>query len=210
MQVAVVDYGSGNLRSVVRALEYVGAKEVIVTSDPDALLAAERVVFPGQGAIGSCMAALQQNLLDAALAQVANSCVPMLGICIGLQVLFQTSEEDSGARGLGILQGDVRRFAPDPAQHLKIPHMGWNQAHRMVDHPLWHGIRAEAWFYFVHSYFVVPRQSDIVAAHTEYGETRFVSAVARDKLFAVQFHPEKSHDDGLRLLRNFLYWSGET
>ena len=106
MQVAVVDYGSGNLRSVVRALEYVGAKEVIVTSDPDALLAAERVVFPGQGAIGSCMAALQQNLLDAALAQVANSCVPMLGICIGLQVLFQTSEEDSGARGLGILQGD--------------------------------------------------------------------------------------------------------
>ena len=210
MQVAVVDYGSGNLRSVVRALEYVGAKEVIVTSDSDALLAAERVVFPGQGAIGSCMAALQQNLLDAALAQVANSCVPMLGICIGLQVLFQTSEEDPGARGLGILQGDVRRFAPDPAQHLKIPHMGWNQAHRLVDHPLWHGIRDEAWFYFVHSYFVVPRQSDIVAAHTEYGEMQFVSAVARDKLFAVQFHPEKSHDDGLRLLRNFLYWSGET
>jgi glutamine amidotransferase len=210
MQVAVVDYGSGNLRSVVRALEYVGAKEVIVTSDPDALLAAERVVFPGQGAIGSCMAALQQNLLGAALAQVANSCVPMLGICIGLQVLFETSEEDSGVRGLGILQGGVRRFAPDPVHHLKIPHMGWNQARCTVDHPVWHGIRAEAWFYFVHSYFVVPRQSDIVAARTEYGETQFVSAVARDKLFAVQFHPEKSHDDGLRLLRNFLYWSGET
>lgn len=208
MRVAVVDYGSGNLRSVVRALNYVGARQVAVTSDPAVVLEAERVVFPGQGAMGSCMAGLRAAGLDDAINRAVQQ-VPTLGICMGLQVLFQRSQESATARGLELLGGEVHRFESGGQQRLKIPHMGWNQVKRTRDHPLWSGIAPDAWFYFVHSFFVVPRQSDIVAGTTEYGGNEFVSAVAKGKLFATQFHPEKSHEDGLQLLRNFLDWTGE-
>ena len=209
MQVAVIDYGSGNLRSVVRALRFVGARQVEVTADPQAVRAAERVVFPGQGAMGSCVKALRESGLDAALTEAIQR-VPTLGICLGLQVLFERSQEHGDTSGLGLFTGEVRRFVPAPAQRLKIPHMGWNQVQHATDHPLWEGIDATAWFYFVHSFYVVPQRSDIVAGETEYGGVRFVSAVTDGMLFATQFHPEKSHDDGLRLLRNFLAWTGQS
>lgn len=208
MRVAVVDYGSGNLHSVVRALRFVGATDVLVTGDPEVVLGAQRVVFPGQGAMGSCVSALRQQGLGEAIVEAATK-IPTLGICMGLQVLFDLSEEDRTAPGLALFPGQVRRFTAAAGQQMKIPHMGWNQVRRAAGHPLWAGIDPGAWFYFVHSYFVAPQHSDIVAGTTEYGGVEFVSAVARDRLFAVQFHPEKSHNDGLRLLRNFLDWDGE-
>ena len=209
-RVAVIDYGMGNLRSVQKAVEHVAgaAVDVRVTSDPDEVSSAERVVFPGQGAMPDCMRELERRGLRSAVVEAASS-KPFLGICIGQQMLFEHSQEgDVG--GLGVFAGEVRRF-PEAAMHaadgsrLKVPHMGWNRVRQVKPHPLWSGIEDEARFYFVHSYHVDPRDADLAAGVTSYG-LLFTSAVARANIFAVQFHPEKSADAGLQILRNFLAW----
>jgi glutamine amidotransferase len=208
--IAVIDYGMGNLRSVAKALEHVApTAQVIVSHEPEQILQADRVVFPGQGAIRDCMAALDHwQLLD--LIKQAAASKPFLGICLGPQALMDFSEENGGVAGLGVLPGRVVRFADDlhdPAsgERLKIPHMGWNQVHQTRDHPLWHGIAQDSRFYFVHSYYLQPASAELQAGLTQYG-LPFASAIAHDNLFAVQFHPEKSAQAGLRLLTNFVHW----
>jgi glutamine amidotransferase len=201
LRVAVVDYGMGNLRSVSKALEHVapGAR-VEVTSDPAAIRAAERVVVPGQGALPDCMRSLAASGALEAVVE-ATRAKPFLGICVGMQMLFERGEE-GGAAGLGLLAGDVPRLR---ASGLKIPHMGWNEVVPARPHALWQGIEARARFYFVHSYYPRPADASLTAATCEYGAT-FTCAVARDNIFAVQFHPEKSQSAGLQLLSNFLHW----
>jgi len=209
-RIAVVDYGMGNLRSVQKAVEHVAAAgtSVVVTSEADELERADRIVFPGQGAMPDCMRELElRGLRPAVLAAAAKK--PFLGICIGQQMLFDHSQEGDVA-GLGIFAGEVRRF-PDAAMHapdgsrLKVPHMGWNRVRQAKPHALWAGIADDARFYFVHSYYVDPRDADLVAGTTGYGLS-FTSAVARANIFAVQFHPEKSAEAGLQMLRNFIAW----
>ncbi len=209
--IAVIDYGMGNLRSVAQALEHVaGEKNVAVTSDPAVIAAAERVVFPGQGAMPDCVRELDARGLRAAVLDAAAN-KPFLGICIGQQLLFEHSEEGN-VDGLGILPGKVRRFpsgmTDTAGARLKVPHMGWNQVHQAIEHPLWAGIAKDARFYFVHSYYVDPADTSLAAAWTEY-PFRFTSAVTRDNIFAVQFHPEKSQQAGLSLLFNFVNWDGK-
>jgi glutamine amidotransferase len=194
---------------VARALEHVaGGVPVVVTDSPEQVEAAERVVFPGQGAMPDCMRELDARGLREAVVRAASR-RPFLGICIGLQMLFERSEEGN-TPGLAVLPGEVIRF-PEPAmrdasgQRLKVPHMGWNEVHQAVAHPLWQGIADGSRFYFVHSYFPQPADPALVAAFAHY-PFAFCCAVARENLFAVQFHPEKSHDAGLRLLANFVAW----
>lgn len=209
MRIAVIDYGMGNLRSVAKALEHVApAAEVLVTDDASSVLGADRVVFPGQGAMPDCMRELDARGLRPAVLEAAAT-KPFLGICIGLQMLFEWSEEGDVA-GLGVFRGRVRRFSADglvdaDGRKLKVPHMGWNGVHQMRAHPLWSGIDQGTRFYFVHSYFVEPTDAAIVAATTSY-PSPFTSAVSAANIFAVQFHPEKSHTAGLRLLSNFVAW----
>ena len=209
--IAVIDYGMGNLRSVAKALEHVAPHaRVHVTSDASCIADAERVVFPGQGAMPDCMRELDlRGLRESVLAAARGK--PFLGICIGLQMLFDFSEEGSVA-GLGVFPGVVKRFPAeamrgDDGARLKVPHMGWNEVHQECVHPLWHGIAPDSRFYFVHSYFPQPADGGIVAGTTCY-PFRFTCAVARDNIFAVQFHPEKSQAAGLALLRNFAAWDG--
>jgi glutamine amidotransferase len=207
--IAVIDYGMGNLRSVAKALEHVAPKaSVVVTSDPEMVAKAGRVVFPGQGAMPDCMRELDARGLRQAVLEAARS-KPFLGICIGLQMLFEHSEEGDVA-GLGILPGRVLRFPTEAmvdehGQKMKVPHMGWNGVHQTASHPLWTGIAQDSRFYFVHSYYVEPANPELIAAFTLYPFS-FTSACARDNIFAVQFHPEKSHDAGLTLLGNFVLW----
>jgi imidazole glycerol-phosphate synthase subunit HisH len=211
--VAVVDYGMGNLRSVAKAIEHVApAARVLVTADPAQVVAADRVVVPGQGAMPDCMRELNERGLRQAVI-VAAGAKPFLGICIGLQMLFEHSDEGD-VPGLGLFAGAVRRF-PEAAMRaadgsrLKVPHMGWNEVEQHGDagaHPLWAGIANGSRFYFVHSYYVEPTQPDVIAGSTIYG-IPFTSAVARDNIFAVQFHPEKSAQAGLALLGNFMRWA---
>jgi glutamine amidotransferase len=208
VDVAVVDYGMGNLRSVEQALRKVSpAAEIVVTDDADVIANAKRVVFPGQGAMPDCMRELDARGLRDAVLQAARS-RPFLGICIGLQMLFEHSDEGDVA-GLGILHGNVVRFASNmkDAQggKLKVPHMGWNQVHH-IQHPLWNGIDQDARFYFVHSYYVLPQDASVAQATSQYPRS-FVCAVAKDNLFGVQFHPEKSSTAGLKLLQNFVQWN---
>lgn len=215
IDIAVVDYGMGNLRSVSKALEHVApGKSVLVTSDPDQIAAAGRVVFPGQGAMPDCVRELDaRGLRDAVIAAAASK--PFLGICIGLQLLFDHSEEGNTA-GLGIFSGEVKRFARQDmhdaeGNKLKVPHMGWNQVYQSHSHakahPLWAGIEDGSRFYYVHSYYVDPVDTTLVAGYSEY-PSPFTSCVARDNIFAVQFHPEKSQHAGLQLLSNFVLWDG--
>ncbi len=208
-KIAVIDYGMGNLRSVSKAIEHVADDaEVRTTDDPRYIAAADRVVFPGQGAARDCMAAIGEHHLNQAILQAAAS-KPFLGICMGLQVLMQHSDENGGTDLLGLFAGEVRRFdglaMGDNGLPLKIPHMGWSQVRQVKPHPLWEGIADQSRFYFVHSYRVVPEDVSAIAATTDYG-VRFTSAIARENLFATQFHPEKSADVGLRLLHNFVNW----
>lgn len=207
--VAVIDYGMSNLHSVNRAIEYVADKDwdVVVTSDPKVVKQADKIVFPGQGASGNCMALLKQKGLDEAIVQTALQ-RPFLGICLGLQTLLSHSEESGGTDCFNIIQGQVKRFAdplidPQTQQTLKVPHMGWNQVFQKQDHPLWKDIPNGSRFYFVHSYHAEPDDPAHIAATTPYPDD-FTSAVAKEHLFAVQFHPEKSQQVGLTLLKNFL------
>ncbi len=206
--VAVVDYGMGNLRSVAKAVERVApAQSVAITSDPETVRGAARVIFPGQGAMPDCMRELAARGLREAVVEAART-KPFLGICIGLQMLFERSDE-GGVAGLGLLPGQVRRFPhekmTDAGVRLKVPHMGWNQVRQMLPHALWEGIAQDARFYFVHSYYPEPARRDIVAAETVYG-VPFTCACAQENIFAVQFHPEKSQAAGLQLLANFVAW----
>jgi imidazole glycerol-phosphate synthase subunit HisH len=208
--IAVVDYGMGNLRSVAKALEHVAPDaSVRITADAAVVRAAERVVFPGQGAMPDCMRYLRESGLEDAVREAAAS-KPLLAVCIGEQMLFERSEEGD-TPGLGLFAGEVIRFpedamrAPDGAR-LKVPHMGWNRVHQDRAHPLWQGVPDDAWFYFVHSYYVVPREHGLTAGSSDYGG-RFTCAVARDNIFATQFHPEKSAAAGLRIYQNFSRWA---
>ena len=207
--IAILDYSMGNLHSVAKALEHVAepGDRIRVTDDPQAIAAADRIVFPGQGAARDCMAAIHHHHLRGPILEAAAS-KPFLGICMGLQVLLRHSEENEGTDLLGLFPGEVRHLSlgREPDGHpIKIPHMGWNRVHQTRPHPLWAGIPEGGWFYFVHSYFVDPEDEDLATGETDHGRT-FTCAIGRDNLFAVQFHPEKSADHGLRLLHNFVRW----
>jgi len=213
-RVAIIDYGMGNLHSVAKAIEYVGdnTTQVIVSHDTKEILSAERVVLPGVGAIRDCMAEITRLELNEVIREAAQN-KPFLGICVGMQSLFEHSEENGGTPCLDLLPGAVHTFATDMVDpvsgtRLKIPHMGWNKVHQTIEHPLWHGIEQDARFYFVHSYYVTPAGDELIAATTDY-PAPFTAAVARGNIFAVQFHPEKSQQAGLSLYANFLDWSGE-
>jgi glutamine amidotransferase len=209
--IAVVDYGMGNLRSVAKALEHVAPDStVIVTSDPTEIYESERIIFPGQGAMPDCMRELDERGLREPLIEAARS-KPFLGLCIGLQMLFDHSAE-GGVNGLGIMPGQVVRFPAARMRDasggkLKVPHMGWNKVYQKQSHPMWDGIDDGSRFYFVHSYYVEAVDLGTVAGETSY-PFAFTCAVARDNIFAVQFHPEKSQSTGLRLLSNFVRWDG--
>ncbi len=211
--IAIIDYGMGNLHSIAKALEHVaGSNRVIVTGVREMIVAADRVVFPGVGAIRDCMAELRRSGLDEVVTEVCRT-KPVLGVCLGMQALLDVSEENEGVDCLAVIPGKVVRFPRgmrDPADGntLKIPHMGWNQVHQRGEHSMWKGIPMDSRFYFVHSYYAAPAQKDDVAATTPYG-LDFASVIARDNVFAVQFHPEKSQHTGLQLLSNFVSWSGE-
>jgi glutamine amidotransferase len=210
MKVAVVDYGMGNLRSVSKAIEHVEPQaRVEVTDDPGRIAGADRVVFPGQGAMPDCMREMEARGLRSAVLEAART-RPFLGICIGLQMLFERSDE-GGVAGLALLPGTVRRFPPEAmvdarGRKLKVPHMGWNRVRQTRPHVLWSGIEDGSRFYFVHSYFPMEAEAALVRGTTDYG-IPFTCAVARDNIFAVQFHPEKSQTAGLQLLSNFLNWN---
>ncbi len=202
-RIAVIDYGMGNLRSVERALLQVAPQgtQVILTQEASVIAQADKVVFPGQGAIGQCMQALAQYQLITPLLEAIKA-KPFLGICIGLQMLLEWSEEGP-SQGLGLVPGQVLKFQGDG---LKVPHMGWNQVHPVKKHPLWHNVPPGADFYFVHSYYVQPTDREAVLAETHYGDT-FVSAMGQNNWCAVQFHPEKSATVGLQFLSNFINWN---
>jgi glutamine amidotransferase len=209
VDIAVVDYGMGNLRSVEQAVRKVApGANVVVTGEPDVIASAARVVFPGQGAAPDCMREIRARHLDRVIAGVVGEGKPFLGICMGLQVLFDHSEEGD-TPCLGLFKGPVKRFASGlrdaQGNKLKVPHMGWNQVHH-GEHPLWDGIAQDARFYFVHSYYVKPSDAALAQGSSDY-PSPFVCAVAKDNLFAVQFHPEKSAAAGLKLLQNFVNWN---
>ena len=214
--IAIVDYGMGNLRSVYQAFHHVAPDaNVLIAHTPEEIISAERVVLPGQGAMPDCMKHLQESgLLEALLDAVKNK--PLLGVCVGEQMLFDQSAEVRANSNvawtpcLGLIPGEVRRFElagklqPDGSAY-KVPHMGWNQVRQDRQHPIWDGIPDLTSFYFVHSYYVVPQRKEDIAGSTEYGDW-FTSAVARDNIFATQFHPEKSAEYGLKLYKNFVSW----
>ena len=215
--VAVVDYGMGNLRSVSQAVAHVareaGDIKVIVTANPEEVFAAERVVLPGQGALPDCMRELRDSGLEEAVLDAAAN-KPLMGVCIGMQMLLDRSEEgrgDDGTPGLGLIAGEVVRFRlegrsqPDGSR-FKVPQMGWNEVIQARPHPIWHGVPDASYFYFVHSFHARPSDSRHSVGETDYGG-RFTSALARDNIFATQFHPEKSAALGLALYRNFLHWN---
>ncbi len=200
--IAIVDYGMGNVRSVQKAIEHVAPNDkVFLTDNIDLIHEADRIIFPGQGAMGACMQALNEHGLVDAIKQAAHE-KPFLGICLGLQLLFDHSQENGGIDGLSIIPGDVVKFEKG---NLKIPHMGWNTVKQESGHPLWHNIDDNARFYSVHSYYVKEAENSIVTGSTDYG-INFTFAVAKDNMFAVQFHPEKSQHDGLQMLTNFVNW----
>jgi glutamine amidotransferase len=210
--VAVVDYGMGNLRSVAQAVLHVAQGsgfEVLVTSRPEQVRAADRIVLPGQGAMRDCMRELADSGLRASVLEAAAT-KPLFGVCVGMQMLLDRSEEGP-TDGLGLVPGEVIRFdlagrlQPDGSRY-KVPQMGWNQVFQTQPHALWAGVPEASWFYFVHSYYACPSDARHSAGEADYG-ARFTAVVARDNIFATQFHPEKSADQGLALYRNFLHWT---
>ncbi|QEM80176.1 imidazole glycerol phosphate synthase subunit HisH [Halomonas binhaiensis] len=211
MTIAVIDYGMGNLHSVAKALEHVTHENVLVTRDARSIHGATRLVLPGQGAIRDCMGELERTELQGLVQELlAEQSKPLLGICVGQQMLMDRSDENGGVDCLGFLPGQVKRFPADmndvDGNRLKVPHMGWNQVHQPLDHPLWAGIEQDENFYFVHSYYVVAEHAAQVFGTCDYGDVSAHVAIGRDATFAVQFHPEKSARAGLRLLENFVRW----
>ncbi len=207
--IAVVDFGMGNLRSVAKALEHVAPRaRVIIAASAAEIDSADRIVFPGQGAMPECMRQLDETGLREAVLRAAAS-RPLFGVCVGEQMLFERSAEGA-CQGLGVLPGEVVRFSgamiDARGARLKIPHIGWNRVHQTHNHPLWSGVADRAYFYFVHSFHVMPSASALTVGLTDYG-IRFTCAVARDNIFATQFHPEKSAANGLKLYENFVHWS---
>jgi glutamine amidotransferase len=211
--IAIIDYGMGNLHSIAKALEHVAGKDrIVLSSSHEQILSADRVVFPGVGAIRDCMSELKKTGLDEVIIKAAAD-RPVLGVCLGMQALLDVSEENQGTGCLGIIPGKVVHFprdmhTADSGDRLKIPHMGWNQVHQH-DHVMWKDIPANSRFYFVHSYYAAPDDGSDIAATTPYG-IEFASVIARKNIFAVQFHPEKSQHAGLQLLSNFVGWNGES
>lgn len=209
--VAVIDYGMGNLHSVESALAHVCDHDIWVTSDPDVVAKADRVLFPGVGAIGDCMSEIRRLEFDQLLQEQIATGKPVLCICVGMQALMTSSEENNGVVCIDVLPGSVRFFGHDLKDEkgnvLKVPHMGWNQVGQH-QHSLWKGIPQNSRFYFVHSYYVEAANSSQVLATCDYG-LEFCAAIGEKNLFAVQFHPEKSHTAGLQLLHNFVRWNGE-
>lgn len=210
--IAVIDYGMGNLHSIAKALQHsADSAEVLVTADPGAIFQADRVVFPGVGAIKDCMVALKRSGLDQVILEVVRS-KPLLGICLGQQALLSESEEGGGTECMGVFPGRVVHFEKGmvdaDGNALKIPHMGWNCVDQRSQHPLWKNIPDHSRFYFVHSYYVDPLDPACIAATTNY-PVPFAAALAHENIFAVQFHPEKSQAAGLQLLKNFIVWDGE-
>ncbi|AHK14827.1 MAG: imidazole glycerol phosphate synthase subunit HisH [Thalassolituus sp.] len=207
---AVIDYGMGNLHSAHGALQTVSPDtQVIVTGDPEVIMKADHVVLPGVGAIRDCMAEIRAQGIDQVVAEVRKT-KPLLGICVGLQAMMDRSEENGGVDCMGLFPGQVRYFGDnlvENGERLKVPHMGWNQVQQVV-HPLWTGIADNSRFYFVHSYYVDAVNAGQVKGHGQYG-VDFAAAMGEDNVFAVQFHPEKSHNAGLALLKNFLSWDGQ-
>ncbi len=208
--VAVIDYGMGNLHSIEKALQHADPSvEVKVTHEAASILAADRVVFPGVGAMRDCMAALKSRDLVQVIEAVAAT-RPLLGICLGMQALLSRSEENGGTDAIGLIPGQVVRFTPGLAnaagEALKIPHMGWNRVHPVRPHALFEGIPDGSWFYFVHSFYAQPESAEDIGATTDY-PSAFASAIIHGRVAAVQFHPEKSQEAGLRLLQNFLSWT---
>ena len=219
--IAVIDYGMGNLHSVASALSVVAPEDnIIVTGDSQAIANADRVIFPGVGAIRDCIGEIRRLGFDKAIANEIASGKPVLAICVGLQALMQSSEENGGVECLGHFPGQVKFFSGNAdfrnehdessasGERLKVPHMGWNQVEQKMDHPLWQGIDNLGRFYFVHSYYVDLEGEALLAGQTHYG-INFTAAVAQDNVFASQFHPEKSHTNGLQLLKNFVGWNGQ-
>ncbi|MCK9468794.1 MAG: imidazole glycerol phosphate synthase subunit HisH [Porticoccaceae bacterium] len=211
VRIAIIDYGMGNLHSVGKALEQVAPRaDIVVASNLDEIADADRLIFPGVGAIRDCMGAIRRQGFDVAVKKAITE-KPVLGICVGMQALMSHSEENGGVDCLDIFPGTVRFFGNSMREadgtRLKVPHMGWNRVHQTVDHPMWRGIEQDERFYFVHSYYV-DAGSDVTAASCRYG-VNFSAALARGNLFAVQFHPEKSHTAGLQVLKNFVNWRGE-
>lgn len=200
--IAIVDYGAGNLRSVAKALESLG-QPCCVTADAATVLAADAVILPGVGAAAAAMASLRQLGMVEPLTRLIAADRPLFAVCLGMQLLFSASEEGGYHECLGVIDGVVRRLPPG----LKVPHMGWNEVRQVAPHPVFDGIADEAHFYFVHSYFPEPRDRSLVVGETDYGVS-FGSAIARGRLVATQFHPEKSGDAGLRMYQNFLRWAG--
>ena len=219
-KVAVIDYGMGNLHSVAKALEHCGKNvSVTVSSDAETILAADRVIFPGVGAIRDCMAEIRRLGIDEIVAEVIQT-KPLLGICVGMQALMESSQENGGVDCLGLVKGQVKLFTNGQAdgkpvllesdgEALKVPHMGWNIVQQTQSHPLWSGIADGTRFYFVHSYYITLDPSEAAAGMTHYG-VDFAAALSKGNVFAVQFHPEKSQHGGLQLLSNFLAWNGES
>jgi len=207
--VGIIDYGMGNLHSLGKALERVaGSTRVVVSYDPEILLKCDRLVLPGVGGVRECMRELQRLELNQLVAEAARK-KPMLGICLGMQVMLEWSDENGGVPALGLFPGKVVRF-PDPlpdtsVERLKVPHMGWNRVRQTKSHPMWEGVPDNAWFYFVHSYHAQPTTPEHVLGSADYGYP-FAAALARDNLVAFQFHPEKSQNVGLTLLSNFIQW----
>lgn len=213
-KLGIIDYGMGNLHSLGKSFERVaGNQQIVISSDPATLLACDRLVLPGVGGVRACMSELRRLELNELVVEAARK-RPLLGICLGMQVLLERSEENGGVPALGLIPGNVERF-PDPlpanggGERLKVPHMGWNRVHQTRAHAVWDGIPDQSWFYFVHSYYANPKNPDHVLGSADYIRT-FAAAVARDNIVGFQFHPEKSQSIGLRLLANFATWNGDS
>lgn len=213
-KIGIIDYGMGNLHSLGKALERVaGDQRIVISYDPETLLDCDRLVLPGVGGVRACMDELRRLELNDLVIEGARK-RPLLGICLGMQVLLERSEENGGVPALGLIQGEVRRFPDPPAdagdqERLKVPHMGWNRVQQTQAHPVWAGVQDQSWFYFVHSYYAQTQNPAHVLGSTEYATT-FAAAVARDNVVGFQFHPEKSQGVGLQLLANFATWDGES
>ncbi|MDC3058165.1 imidazole glycerol phosphate synthase subunit HisH [Litorivicinus sp.] len=207
--VAVIDYGSGNLHSVAKAVENAGRCRVLVTAQANEIQSADRVVLPGVGAMGDCMQGLQKRGLDSVVLSVIHE-KPLMGVCVGMQILTESGEESAGVDALGVFSGQITQFPKSmknpKGQALKVPHMGWNEVEQR-QHPMWNGIADRTRFYFVHSYRYADATAECAVGTCEYGAP-FAAALSRPNVFAVQFHPEKSHDAGIHLYRNFLTWDG--